>query len=721
MKRCFNDKYLSYILFTGLVPIAIGRPAVDPVTGEISPIIAVRSNPENGMAIPITLSSGGPRKRKPPPGALTMLEEELVARRGYWRRQRQKEEEITTNEHQLTQKILFDMDSVTSSMIQRCIEDIDAGVHELSEAEKREVKRRGGEVQEYSTVLPPEVVAVLTENDAQEHEMEEAHVAQHVKFADMIRKFFNKLQQEENHYKDRVKELDGALNPDAENTALQRYKQARSRLQAELQDHIRIRTESLDEAHSSLEYARERSELAAAESKIVLTRSGLLAGDYDCQLSGVYGDADSSAESESELIPLLKQLIAMLESGGPFYLSSELLNLIQSGANAGSTTTNFNINSKDKSQDASGSQDGAGGSGKSDKDKDKRKREESKLVGHSVDTKTLQNTQTDDSTCIFGGPAGGKDGATQSEISKALFEKQAYEAAKLENNLKKEEINDINDTLDETEKRKQKLTDDAKRDLEKKLAKAKTEQEKEKLMIDYASQMQKLDEDFEKQKLKQLDTLRQKLLEKRRLRKKELNRKHISEAQQSGIPPDSVPQISQKSYDELMKDLLELQEQQERMLAEMRKSGETAGLDGLKVGIDPEYERQINALNITKSQKEDLINKAKNRRQELQKQIDEMKAKLAQRKDRNKASKLTDEELQGLTEAEKQKLMEARNMQGEADRMMEDQTVIDAMIEMEKVKYRERISISLIFCLLVLVLNLIFVGTCTSRFGLFLL
>lgn len=70
-----------------------------------------------------------------------------------------------------------------------------------------------------------------------------------------------------------------------------------------------------------------------------------MAGDYDCQLSGVYGDVDSSGDKESDLIPLLKQLIALLESGGPFTLSSELLNLISQGTEggAGQHVTNINI------------------------------------------------------------------------------------------------------------------------------------------------------------------------------------------------------------------------------------------------------------------------------------------------------------------------------------------------------------------------------------------
>ena len=50
----------------------IGRKAVDPVTGDLSPVIGVRINPENGIVIPVTLSSGGLKKRKPPLGAVSV-------------------------------------------------------------------------------------------------------------------------------------------------------------------------------------------------------------------------------------------------------------------------------------------------------------------------------------------------------------------------------------------------------------------------------------------------------------------------------------------------------------------------------------------------------------------------------------------------------------------------------------------------------------------------
>ena len=53
---------------TGLVPITIGVLAVDPITAELSPVTGVRTNPETGVVIPVTLSSGGHRKRKAPIG-----------------------------------------------------------------------------------------------------------------------------------------------------------------------------------------------------------------------------------------------------------------------------------------------------------------------------------------------------------------------------------------------------------------------------------------------------------------------------------------------------------------------------------------------------------------------------------------------------------------------------------------------------------------------------
>jgi hypothetical protein len=137
------------------VPINIGKKAIDPISGEMSPVIGVRLNNETNTVVPVTLSSGGHRKQTAPPGAAAMLEEEIVARRSYWRRQRQKEEELTQVEHKLALMLLQDVDSVTVKSVSKALEDIDAGANHLEESGKREVQRRGAAEHEYSSVLPP--------------------------------------------------------------------------------------------------------------------------------------------------------------------------------------------------------------------------------------------------------------------------------------------------------------------------------------------------------------------------------------------------------------------------------------------------------------------------------------------------------------------------------------------------------------------------------------
>ena len=185
------------LLLPGLVPIMIGQKAVDPVTGDLSPIIGVRINPETQTVVPVTLSSGAHKKRKPPLGAVTMLEDEIVARRSFWRRQRQREAELTLQEFELAQKILYEIESIKSKKLKETLEALAQKAHGLDEAAKREVQRRSEAEQEFSAVLPPDVCAILTEGDEAERKAEETHYKSHGKLSETIQKLFTKLQNEE--------------------------------------------------------------------------------------------------------------------------------------------------------------------------------------------------------------------------------------------------------------------------------------------------------------------------------------------------------------------------------------------------------------------------------------------------------------------------------------------------------------------------------------------
>lgn len=134
-----------------------------------------------------------------------------------------------------------------------------------------------------------------------------------------------------------------------------------------------------------------------------------------------------------------------------------------------------------------------------------------------------------------------------------------------------------------------------------------------------------------------------------------------------------------------MNQILKLQQQQEHMLADIRKKSSDARDEVKSPEIDQEFEQQIRALDISKSQKEALINDAKSRRKELQQQIEAMKEKLKKRKDRKHGAELTEEELQSLEEEERRNLLRVRETQGQADRDMEEDAILSTIKIMERV------------------------------------
>lgn len=103
--------------------------------------------------------------------------------------------------------------------------------------------------------------------------------------------------------------------------------------------------------------------------------------------------------------------------------------------------------------------------------------------------------------------------------------------------------------------------------------------------------------------------------------------------------------------------------------------------------LDTEFERQVRGLDLTKQQKDALVNSAREKQQELRRQIEEMKEKLKNRKDRKKVGELTEEEMQEMSEEDKRKMLEARGLQAEADREMEDEAVLETLKAMEQVSY----------------------------------
>lgn len=101
--------------------------------------------------------------------------------------------------------------------------------------------------------------------------------------------------------------------------------------------------------------------------------------------------------------------------------------------------------------------------------------------------------------------------------------------------------------------------------------------------------------------------------------------------------------------------------------------------------IDPEFEKAIRKLDVDDATKQQMIQQARNRNRELQEQIAKMKEALRHRKDRKRPAKLSEEEQQGLSEEEKRRLLEARELQSDADREREELALLEARRLLEKV------------------------------------
>lgn len=121
----------------------------------------------------------------------------------------------------------------------------------------------------------------------------------------------------------------------------------------------------------------------------------------------------------------------------------------------------------------------------------------------------------------------------------------------------------------------------------------------------------------------------------------------------------------------------------------------------LKVpNIDREFEKKISSLDIDDELKKEMIRQAQERSQSLQEQIEKMKEALRKRKDRKKPAKLSDEERNGMSAEEQQGLIEAREIQSEADREREDKALLEARKLLEKVLVHYKLYIYLYSVLL---------------------
>ncbi len=109
------------------------------------------------------------------------------------------------------------------------------------------------------------------------------------------------------------------------------------------------------------------------------------------------------------------------------------------------------------------------------------------------------------------------------EILKAIVEKHMMESTKLESELRQTEVKEINELLEDIEKKKDEMASEIKKSLVGKLRSA-SEDEREEIILQHAKELQDAANALELEKQQRLKDKRKKLKDERMKRKRELMR-----------------------------------------------------------------------------------------------------------------------------------------------------------------------------------------------------
>lgn len=534
---------------SGLVPITMGRQAVDHASGEVGAVVGVTMDTETSQVVPVTVRSAPWHKRNPDPVAAGRIEEEQMARRSYWRRVRTLAEDITLAQFHLSIRLVYSEKEVPRKELKGAMERVMALLADFDFLRQSEIQRRVQFKESFSDHQVNECVPLkeLLENDDLENDAGQSLSSVHTKFKANVERLNEKLRTEDQSFMESKLEAD----EDANNVEL-RHQRKRARLRMELIQGVISLMENLEKQHAELAYFQRRSELLLEDALGFFNGTLILAGDYYISHSS---SSEKEGEENDELAALIRHLIALLEGGGPFYLTSELLNLI----NGGGSNVNVVVRGGNGGGGVVSSSQGSGN-----------------FHSTKIETATHVGASVKLDSTVLAASAAGKGMANMSDerqnLYKELFARQALELAKSEAKQRETEIKDINGVINSILEKKDKAISSIAANLRSKLCNAKSEAEAEAIMSEASRQMEAHADAEEADKQRQLSEVRKRLLEQRRRMKKELKRKHMEEMEQHGFKAEDSPNPQLKTNDELTNDLLRLQLAQQQLLTDLRKA-----------------------------------------------------------------------------------------------------------------------------------------------------
>ena len=647
----------------GLIPIALGKQAIDSVTGEQSAVCGVRINPETRTVVPVTLSSRGHKKRKVHVGSENLLEEDAAARHSFWRRQKQKGLDVIEEEDKLMAVLLEPEHGIDLGLVNSGLDSISDMTRQLDDSLKRETQRRADVGAEHATRLPPDVVAIVTEYDGEERDLEKTSIASHAKFTGTIRRFMQKLQTENSKYEARLKDLRDAHNPEAEASVRTQHHEMLDRLRGDLGEQLTSRLSSIDLEFAAMGYVRELADLCLQEAKEVLTGHAHLAGDYDTSVSGFFDRDLASDGSNRELVPLLEKLIELMESGGTGALASA----VQSGTLP--LLHGTSVGAKPVARRA-GVMPGTAVQQVSRGRAPVPEKIETVTAGvgsepvPSLVVPTFEITETDSSAVRTEIQSPIADGLLhvdysprQKEAAKNLTEKHTIELVKLENELRADGRSKFNEVLEKVAKEKLTTLEESKETLREQLRLAETDSDVETVLVTHAQRLQSIADRLDQQKREKLESVKEQLSKNRLVKKRELQKTHVTEAEAEGLGIDTVVDGALPSQSEVNEEIGILSREQEALLDELNKAfADDTSTEGKKrqaalaAAKDSKMEAAVLAMNSSRGQTvfESFKESSSKDRLKRDNVADKLKAKGKMRR-RNRRDTITGETILGDT------------------------------------------------------------------------
>ncbi|XP_064629300.1 uncharacterized protein LOC135488587 [Lineus longissimus] len=307
-------------------PITIGQEITDESSDDISHVTGLSIDPTTKDITLVTTKDDRPA---PNVQHLALIEDEIVSCASFLRRMFKQESYLIQEEFELARSVLHNSDNISLEKLDAVVFSLCEQTTDLEKMAEREWARENTTRKDIGNFLPVGLAAMVVDSDEALQNSVKVCLQAHGKFAAVLPKLYVKIKQEEEKFQNRLSEVAEIKDKETIKMMMRRHNKVKGSLQMELRDHVIMKMEAIDFVTSAVDRAAQRKVAVMNYAKSLLNDSDSRSGDVHFDMSGVFGgDGLPEVTFSNELVPVLKDFIAMLEQDHPFILQvdAELVN-----------------------------------------------------------------------------------------------------------------------------------------------------------------------------------------------------------------------------------------------------------------------------------------------------------------------------------------------------------------------------------------------------------